>query len=80
MWTLIREGSAARDLVRALPFLVSHGTERTALCTDDRNAAALAEHHHLDGVIRYRQAKVLLVAAKCHPHSALIVTHVLYLS
>jgi len=51
MWTLIREGSAARDLVRALPFLVSHGTERTALCTDDRNAAALAEHHHLDGVI-----------------------------
>jgi adenine deaminase len=51
MWTLIREGSAARDLVRALPFLVEHGTERTALCTDDRNAAALAEHHHLDGVI-----------------------------
>ena len=51
MWTLIREGSAARDLVRALPFLVEHGTERTALCTDDRNAAALAEHHHLDGVV-----------------------------
>jgi adenine deaminase len=51
MWTLIREGSAARDLVRALPFLVAHGTERTALCTDDRNAAALAEHHHLDGVV-----------------------------
>ncbi len=36
---------------RALPFLVAHGTERTALCTDDRNAAALAEHHHLDGVV-----------------------------
>jgi adenine deaminase len=51
MWTLIREGSAARDLSRALPFLVQHGTERTALCTDDRNAAALAEHHHLDGVV-----------------------------
>jgi len=51
MWTLIREGSAARDLARALPFLVQHGTERTALCTDDRNAAALAEHHHLDGVV-----------------------------
>jgi adenine deaminase len=51
MWTLIREGSAARDLARALPFLVEHGTERTALCTDDRNAAALAEHHHLDGVV-----------------------------
>jgi adenine deaminase len=51
MWTLIREGSAARDLVRALPFLVEQGTERTALCTDDRNAAALAEHHHLDGVV-----------------------------
>jgi len=51
MWTLIREGSAARDLTRALPYLVEHGTERTALCTDDRNAAALAEHHHLDGVV-----------------------------
>ncbi len=51
MWTLIREGSAARDLARSLPFLVAHGTERTALCTDDRNAAALAEHHHLDGVV-----------------------------
>ncbi len=51
LWTLIREGSAARDLARAMPFLVEHGTERTALCTDDRNAAALAEHHHLDGVI-----------------------------
>ncbi len=51
MWILIREGSAARDLVRAMPFLVEHGTERTALCTDDRNAAALAEHHHLDGVV-----------------------------
>lgn len=51
MWTLIREGSAARDLTRAIPYLVEHGTERTALCTDDRNAAALAEHHHLDGVV-----------------------------
>ncbi len=51
MWTLIREGSAARDLERSLPFLVAYGTERTALCTDDRNAAALAEHHHLDGVV-----------------------------
>jgi adenine deaminase len=51
MWILIREGSAARDLARAMPFLVEHGTERTALCTDDRNAAALAEHHHIDGVV-----------------------------
>jgi adenine deaminase len=51
MWILIKEGSAARDLARAMPFLVKHGTERTALCTDDRNAAALAEHHHLDGVV-----------------------------
>jgi adenine deaminase len=51
MWTLIREGSAARDLARAIPFLVAYGTERTALCTDDRNAAALVEHHHLDGVV-----------------------------
>ena len=51
MWTLVREGSAARDLTRSLPFLVKHGTERTALCTDDRNAAGLIDHHHLDGVV-----------------------------
>ncbi len=51
MWLLVREGSAARDLDRALPFLVEHGTERTALCTDDRHAATLAEQHHIDEMV-----------------------------
>jgi adenine deaminase len=51
MWLLAREGSAARDLGRVLPFLVSHGTERTALCTDDRHAATLVEEHHIDGMV-----------------------------
>jgi adenine deaminase len=51
MWLLVREGSAARDLDRALPFLVQYGTERTALCTDDRHAATLSEEHHIDGMV-----------------------------
>jgi adenine deaminase len=51
MWLLAREGSAARDLDRTIPFLVEYGTERTALCTDDRHAATLAEGHHIDEMV-----------------------------
>ena len=52
MWILVREGSAARDLAQAMPFLVEHGTERTALCTDDRNPLDISEEGHLDSSIR----------------------------
>ena len=34
-----------------LPFSLEYGTERTALCTDDRHAATLAEEHHIDGMV-----------------------------
>ena len=49
---LIREGSVSKDLAALAPLL----TERTApymcLCTDDRNPLDIAEHGHLDYMIR----------------------------
>lgn len=49
---LIREGSVSKDLHALQPLL----TERTApymcLCTDDRNPLDIAEHGHLDYMIR----------------------------
>ncbi|WP_212524571.1 adenine deaminase [Actibacterium sp. MT2.3-13A] len=52
MRVLIREGSVSRDMHALAPVL----TERTApymcLCTDDRNPLDIAEHGHLDYMIR----------------------------
>ncbi len=52
MRVLIREGSVSKDLHALQPLL----TERTApymcLCTDDRNPLDIAEHGHLDYMIR----------------------------
>ena len=52
MRVLIREGSVSKDLHALQPVL----TERTApymcLCTDDRNPLDIAEHGHLDYIIR----------------------------
>ena len=52
MRVLIREGSVSKDLHALQPIL----TERTApyicLCTDDRNPLDIAEHGHLDYMIR----------------------------
>ncbi len=58
---LIREGSVSKDLAALAPLL----TERTApymcLCTDDRNPLDIAEHGHLDYMIR------TLIASGCEP-------------
>ncbi len=57
MRVLIREGSVSKDLDALHPLL----TERTApymcLCTDDRNPLDIAEHGHLDFMIRTLIAK-----------------------
>ncbi len=57
MRVLIREGSVSKDLDALAPLL----TERTApymcLCTDDRNPLDIAEHGHLDYMIRTLIAK-----------------------
>lgn len=52
MAVLIREGSVSKDLDALLPVLTERHSPFLALCTDDRNPLDIAEHGHLDHMIR----------------------------
>jgi adenine deaminase len=52
MAVLIREGSVSKDLAALLPILTERHSPFLALCTDDRNPLDIAEHGHLDHMIR----------------------------
>jgi adenine deaminase len=52
MAVLIREGSVSRDLHALAPLLTERLSPFLALCTDDRNPLDIAEHGHLDHMIR----------------------------
>lgn len=52
MAILIREGSVSKDLAALLPVLTERHAPFLALCTDDRNPLDIAEHGHLDHMIR----------------------------
>jgi len=52
MAVLIREGSVSKDLHALLPILTERHADFLALCTDDRNPLDIAEHGHLDHMIR----------------------------
>src|SRR6266576_1499225 len=52
MWLLIREASAARNLQALLPLLAEYGPARIAVCTDDRDPEDIAEHGHINGMVR----------------------------
>ena len=49
---LIREGSVSRDLQALIPILTERHAPYLAFCTDDRNPLDIAEHGHLDYMIR----------------------------
>ncbi len=49
---LIREGSVSKDLVALAPLLTERHAPFLCLCTDDRNPLDIAEHGHLDHMIR----------------------------
>jgi adenine deaminase len=49
---LIREGSVSKDLVALAPLLTERHAPYLAFCTDDRNPLDIAEHGHLDHMIR----------------------------
>ncbi|MCA3439802.1 MAG: adenine deaminase, partial [Rhodobacter sp.] len=49
---LIREGSVSKDLQALIPILTERHAPYLALCTDDRNPLDIAEHGHLDYMIR----------------------------
>ena len=52
MRVLIREGSVSKDLVALAPLLTERLSPYLCLCTDDRNPLDIAEHGHLDHMIR----------------------------
>jgi adenine deaminase len=52
MRVLIREGSVSKDLEALAPVLSDVTSAYMCLCTDDRNPLDIAEHGHLDYMIR----------------------------
>lgn len=52
MRVLIREGSVSKDLEALQPILTEASAAYICLCTDDRNPLDIAEHGHLDYMIR----------------------------
>lgn len=52
MRVLIREGSVSKDLHALQPLLTDITSPYMCLCTDDRNPLDIAEHGHLDYMIR----------------------------
>ncbi|MDR5651850.1 adenine deaminase [Ruixingdingia sedimenti] len=58
---LIREGSVSKDLAALAPVLTDTTAPFMCLCTDDRNPLDIAEHGHLDHMIRE------LIARGCPP-------------
>lgn len=52
MRILIREGSVSKDLHALAPLLTERLSPYLCLCTDDRNPLDIAEHGHLDYMIR----------------------------
>ncbi|MFN3844520.1 MAG: adenine deaminase [Paracoccaceae bacterium] len=61
MRVLIREGSVSKDLLALAPLLTERHAPYLCLCTDDRNPLDIAEHGHLDYMIRS------LIALGCPP-------------
>jgi len=66
MWIMLREGSAARNLVDLLPLVVEHGPERCMFCTDDREPVFLVDEGHIDQMLR------VAVAHGVRPEDALV--------
>jgi adenine deaminase len=56
---LIREGSVSKDMLALAPLLTQETAPYLCLCTDDRNPLDIAEHGHIDHMIRS------LIAAGC---------------
>jgi adenine deaminase len=52
MWIFVRQGSASRNLADLIPTVLQHGTERIALCTDDREPDTITGDGHIDDCVR----------------------------
>jgi adenine deaminase len=72
MWIMLREGSAARNLVDLLPLVKVHGPERCMFCTDDREPVFLVQEGHINQMVRTAvehgvSPEDALVMASLHP-------------
>ncbi|HYL07887.1 MAG TPA: adenine deaminase [Candidatus Udaeobacter sp.] len=72
MWIMLREGSAARNLVDLLPLVKKYGPDRCMFCTDDREPVFLVDEGHIDQMLRTAvehgvSAEDALVMATLHP-------------
>jgi adenine deaminase len=52
MWIFVRQGSASKNLADLMPTVLRHGTERIALCTDDREPDTLLAEGHVNDCVR----------------------------
>jgi adenine deaminase len=52
MWIFVREGSASRNLSALIATVTRHGTDRVALCTDDREPDTLVHDGHVNDCVR----------------------------
>ncbi len=52
MWIFVRQGSASKNLAGLIPTVLHHGTERVALCSDDREPDTLLAEGHIDDCVR----------------------------
>lgn len=53
MHLFLRMGSASKDLERLVPLIKPHVLPLLSLCTDDLSTADLAQHGHIDYLVRY---------------------------
>ncbi len=52
MWIFVREGSASKNLADLIPTVLRHGTERVALCSDDREPDTILTDGHVNDCVR----------------------------
>ena len=66
MWIFIREGSASKNLRELIKSVAIGGTDRVALCTDDREPSTLIEDGHMNDCLK--------IAVECgiRPEDALV--------
>jgi adenine deaminase len=77
MWIFVRQGSASKNLADLIPTVLRHGTERVALCTDDREPDTILTDGHVNDCVRLavacgarlEDALVLATANPAHYHN-----------
>jgi adenine deaminase len=52
MWIFVRQGSASKNLADLIPTVLRHGTDRIALCTDDREPDMILADGHVNDCVR----------------------------